>query len=1044
MNDNNKTKEQRIEELAELRRRNAELIQMPPGEKNELAGTTGPERAERNIALLTFALNKVREAALLIDEKSCIRYVNEETCRILGYTRDELLGLCVPDIDPDFPLERWPGHWTDLKAQHALTFESHHRTKDGHIFPVEVSANYFEYDGQSYNLALVRDISERKQAEEAMKELNARMQALIQAIPDQVYFKDTSGSFQIANKAVEDFTGLSQKDLTGKTVMDLLSPDLAEECKKRDEEVLKNRKTVRSEEPFTRNGVKGYLETTKAPIFDDLGNVVGLVAISRDITESKRVEQALRESEERYHSLFDQSPDGIVLINTKGEIIEFNESTHRELGYTKEEFEQISVSDLDPHESPDDVKTRLTKIMQDGKADFHVKHRTKQGELRDVHVIVQAITLSGAPVFHAIWHDVTEIKSIKDKLEEKTAEQNAILENAHAGISFLKDRRFVWINHKLEEMFGYERNEVIGRTTEIFFPSSEEYEQLGKEAYPLLADGKTYTTERMMKRKDGSVFWCSMSGKAIDAASSEKGSIWILQDITERKKAEEKIRQNEEFIRSILDTVDEGFIVIDRDFHILTANKAYCNQAGKPCGRVIGKHCYEISHKSLKPCYEDGEDCAVRHVFVTGEPHAAVHRHTDAEGSILYVETKAFPITDTSGAVISAIETVSNITEKHLLEEERLKTQKLEAIGTLAGGIAHDFNNLLHGVFGYISMAKAIHNQKERQIAMLEQAEKALNLSVNLTTQLLTFSKGGKPVKKKTKLQPVIENSVKFALSGSNVDFCIDFEDELWSVEADEGQIGQVIQNIVLNADQAMPMGGAISIAMKNVDARAKSVPPSLSSGKYVEITIEDTGVGIPEKYLPKIFDPYFTTKDKGSGLGLATSYSIIKNHGGLIDVKSKSGAGTSFVIYIPAIEAEEAKRELVCARAVTARKAKILVMDDEDLVRRIVGIMAGSLGHEVEFAENGDEAVAKYREALAAGRRFEVVILDLTIRGGKGGKETIKELIALDPEVTAVVSSGYSDDDAVSEHQSYGFKACLAKPYEKEALRDTLNSLLQ
>ncbi len=363
----------------------------------------------------------------------------------------------------------------------------------------------------------------------------------------------------------------------------------------------------------------------------------------------------------------------------------------------------------------------------------------------------------------------------------------------------------------------------------------------------------------------------------------------------ERKRTEEKIRESEQFIRNILDTVDEGFIVIDRNYRILTANKAYCSQAALPCDEAIGKHCYEISHQANRPCYEEGEECAVLQVFETGESHTAVHKHTDHDGHMIYVETKAFPIKDDSGRVTSVIETINNITEKHLLEEERLKTQKLESIGTLAGGIAHDFNNLLQGIFGYISMAKMTLDQREKSLAMLEQAEKALHQSVNLTTQLLTFSKGGNPVKKSLSLLPVIENAARFALSGSRSDYRISNALDLWRVEADEGQLGQVIQNIVLNADQAMPLGGNVEIAAKNVSAADALLPRSIAGKDHVLITIRDSGVGIPEQYLGKIFDPYFTTKEKGSGLGLATSYSIIKNHGGVIDVVSEAADLVSF-----------------------------------------------------------------------------------------------------------------------------------------------------
>ncbi|MBP1735797.1 MAG: domain S-box, partial [Deltaproteobacteria bacterium] len=499
----------------------------------------------------------------------------------------------------------------------------------------------------------------------------------------------------------------------------------------------------------------------------------------------------------------------------------------------------------------------------------------------------------------------------------------------------------------------------------------------------------------------------------------------------------------EEMMRNLLDSVDEGFIVIDRDYRILSANRAYCNQVGLNPEDVLGKNCYEISHRSARPCFENGEECAPRLVFETGEPHVSVHRHSDNSSDVIYVETKAFPLKDSSGQVTAAIEVINNITEKQLLEEQRLKTQKLEAVGTLAGGIAHDFNNLLQGVFGYISMAKASVDQRQKCIGMLEQAEKALHMSVNLTTQLLTFSKGGKPVRKTIELGTVIENSVKFALSGSRVDYRIEIDEAIWRVDADEGQIGQVIQNIVLNAEQAMPLGGTVTIRADNIRAPQKGTPPALPPGNYVAISVNDSGIGIPEEYLPKIFDPYFTTRNKGSGLGLATSYSIVKNHGGMIDVKSEPGKGSTFVIWLPAIETVEVKAETATAYGQVARKFRILLMDDEELIRNIAGEMLRSLGHEVEFAVQGEEAIARYRESLLSGAKFDIVILDLTIRGGMGGEEAIKALLEIDPGVKAVVSSGYAGSSAISQYQPLGFRACLAKPYSVGKLKDTLNSLM-
>ena len=768
--------------------------------------------------------------------------------------------------------------------------------------------------------------------------------------------------------------------------------------------------------------------------------------MARELKDSRAQlveKEALHESEKRYHALFDRSPDGIVLVNYEGKIIEFNESAHHSLGYTKEEFGKLSIADLDPFESPAAVKARIEKIMQSGRAEFDVKLRAKQGELREVHVISQIIMLSGIPFLHSIWHDITEIKKIQGSLEDKTAEQNAILENTLAGIAFLKDWRFIWINSKMEEIFGYQRNEVSGLTTEVFYPSKESYEELVKEAYPLRAGGQTYSAERLMKRKDGSVFWCSLSGKAIDPSALGKGSIWVSQDITARKEAEEKIRRSEQFVRMILDTVDEGFIVVDRDFRIMTTNKSYCKQVGRLNEDIIGRHCYEVSHWLDRPCYEKGEECAVRNVFVTGEPHSAIHHHKDPKGNILYVDTKAYPIGDKSGNVTSAIETITNITERYLLEEERLKTQKLESIGTLAGGIAHDFNNLLQGIFGYVSLAKISLDRPDRIKAMLQQAEEALHLSVNLTTQLLTFSKGGKPVKKLIRLELVIESAVKFALSGSHTDYKMDVAADLWPVEADEGQLTQVIQNIVLNANEAMAERGTVLVSLKNATILKETIPGLPAGGRFVSLSIQDSGTGISRQNLAKIFDPYFTTKQKGSGLGLATSYSIIRNHGGIIEVQSEVDKGSTFTIYLPAAEGTAMAPETVALISRAARKGKILVMDDEEIVRNVAEEMIKALGHEVQCAVEGKMAIEMVRQAKESGNPFDVVILDLTVKGGMGGEDAVGKLAEIDPGVVAVVSSGYSDNTVVANFREHGFSAFLNKPYKIDALRDCINKLL-
>jgi PAS domain S-box-containing protein len=504
----------------------------------------------------------------------------------------------------------------------------------------------------------------------------------------------------------------------------------------------------------------------------------------------------------------------------------------------------------------------------------------------------------------------------------------------------------------------------------------------------------------------------------------------VTRDVTEHKQAEGALRENQARLDLALQAAHMGVWRLE-----VIENKRYfddltCQLLGIDGATFTGAA--DEFFRVVHPADRDRVRNALSRTLEHDAPYEPEYRVVWPDGTIRSVTARGRLVRDDQGRPVRINGILWDITEKRLLEEERLKIQKLESVGTLAGGIAHDFNNLLQGVFGYISMAKLTFDQKEKSIAMLEQAEKALHQSVNLTSQLLTFSKGGKPLKKVLSLRPVIESSVKFAMSGSRIDHELAIADDLRPVEADEGQISQVIQNIVLNADQAMPLGGTIVITARNSDDREG----------FVEISIRDSGAGIPAEYLAKIFDPYFTTKEKGSGLGLATSYSIIKNHDGAISVSSELGTGSTFTIYLPATE-HDVEDAVSPAVPRIARKGRILVMDDEELVRKVVYELLTGLGHDVELAGHGEESVEKYRQAKEAGRPFDAVILDLTIRGGMGGAETMRKLQEIDPGVKAIVSSGYSDDTVVSNYPDHGFAAFLKKPYDLTGLQATLNELL-
>jgi PAS domain S-box-containing protein len=381
------------------------------------------------------------------------------------------------------------------------------------------------------------------------------------------------------------------------------------------------------------------------------------------------------------------------------------------------------------------------------------------------------------------------------------------------------------------------------------------------------------------------------------------------------------------------------------------------------------------------------------------------------------------------------------IAERQRLEDELLNTRKLESVGLLAGGIAHDFNNILTAIVGNISLAKQLAPAEHRLIGRLVAAEKACQRATDLTQQLLTFSQGGAPIKRPVSIAELIQETVNFALRGSKIRCEFTIALALWAVDVDEGQISQVISNMIINADQAMPHGGTIRVQAENYPIPAEHTLP-LRPGKYVRIAIADQGVGIPPEHLSRIFDPYFTTKPRSSGLGMATAYAILQKHEGYVTVESAVGLGSTFYIYLPA-----SSQALPPPRRRPATPpqgtGKILIMDDEVAIRDLVEQMLTQIGYRVESVGDGAEAIDQYTKARDAGQPFAAVIMDLTIPGGMGGKEAIRQLLEIDPHIKAIVSSGYSTDPIMANFRHYGFCGVVVKPYNMTELSTVLQQIL-
>ncbi|MBI2059970.1 MAG: PAS domain S-box protein [Nitrospirae bacterium] len=398
------------------------------------------------------------------------------------------------------------------------------------------------------------------------------------------------------------------------------------------------------------------------------------------------------------------------------------------------------------------------------------------------------------------------------------------------------------------------------------------------------------------------------------------------------------------------------------------------------------------------------------------------------------------PVLNSSGEVTGFIATGKDMTQTKRLEGERERVSKLESVGVLAGGIAHDFNNILTAVIGNISVAKREVGDGTDLHAILSEAESASRRAKALTQQLLTFARGGAPVRRVVNLAKPIRSSSELMLSGSSARCEFSVPADLWPAEVDPGQIQQVMQNLVANAVQAMPPGGTVRVSLRNVEASG-TVGTGLAPGRYVELGVSDTGSGIAPEHLPKVFDPYFTTKSTGSGLGLAVCHSIVKNHGGHIEIQSEVGRGTTVKVWLPATDKIPTPHSRASVEVMRG-KGRVLVMDDEAPVRSVAARMLKSLGYEVEVAADGKQAIELYSRHLGNGGSFDVVLMDLTVPGGMGGKEAMARILEINPAVTAVVSSGYSEDPVLAEFKSYGFRGRVAKPYTLEELGRVLHEV--
>ncbi|MEA1973059.1 MAG: PAS domain S-box protein, partial [Candidatus Cloacimonadota bacterium] len=544
-----------------------------------------------------------------------------------------------------------------------------------------------------------------------------------------------------------------------------------------------------------------------------------------------------------------------------------------------------------------------------------------------------------------------------------------------------------------------------------------------------------YLNEHRLQTKDKKWKWFLDYGRVVsrDDAGEPLRMIGTLQDIDKLKSAELLLLESEHKFKSYVENAPNGFFISDSKANLLEVNETICKMTGYSEKELLSKKIWDIIIK------EDRKEVMKQIKVVRETKHSTSELHFLHKRNfigLMLVDINQFDKN-------KFLAFITDITELRKNEEEIQKMQKLKSIGTLAGGIAHDFNNILTGVFGNISIAKMITPKEMKSYEFLDRAEKSMDRATKLTKQLLTFSKGGSPVLEDVKIAELVKETVSFDLTGSSVKPIFSCDENLWVVEVDKGQMHQVFSNLTINANQAMNKKGKLFVNCSNELISTDTT--DLKKGKYVKITVRDNGEGIEKNNIESIFDPYFTTKETGNGLGLSTVYSIIKKHGGNITIKSEVGVGTTFTVFIPASQSittevaeNKSKKTLKAENKIDISK-KILLMDDNAIIRNVGSQMLEILGYDVKTAKDGNKTIELYKESLHTDHPYDLLIMDLTIPGGMGGKETIKHLLALNPQVKAIVSSGYSSQTNFSQYSENGFIGYVHKPYTIDKLKEAL-----
>jgi PAS domain S-box-containing protein len=894
---------------------------------------------------------------------------------------------------------------------------------------------------------------EHKLTGKALRESEERYRRLAENARDMIYRMSLpDGRYEYVNRSVTDLLGYSPEEFCSNPlfVKNLIHPDWQGYFSEKWENLISGDMESSYEYPVIhKSGRVMWMHQRNVLVRDEDGHPVAIEAIVTDITDRKKAEHALNEAAEILKATLESTADGILVVNKEGKILNASARFHEmwripgELIEDRDDEKLLNFV-LDQIEEPEAFLARIRTLYKSSNEDFDTIY-FKDGRIfeRFSCPLVRDGEISGR-----VWsfREVTERARTEQALRESEERFRLVAESAPFGLSILRpDGTFEYLNPRFTEIFGYTIRDIPDKKSWL------------RKAYPdvtyrkkVVSIWKADTTSGPEAKDTGDrVFTvrCRAGQDKIvrfrNVTMKDKRHCFICEDISAHVKAQRALRESEEKFRELADLLPQPVFEIDQGLTFTFVNHAFRDSFGYkqddfPWGlkvfHILAPEDHERAQHGFKRVLA-GENPA-------GAEYTARRRDSTRFPAALYCNTimRSNRLAGLRGIIV-------DITERKKAEEELLRAQKLESLGVLAGGIAHDFNNLLAAILGNVSVAQTCVEPGEAISEFLVAAERACLQAKGLTQQFITFSNGGLQVRQVQAIGELISDAAHLGLSGSNVEYELHASNNLWPVCCDAGQIRQLINNLIMNAKEAMPGGGTIEIEAKNERVETDGVSP-LEPGNYIRITIKDHGLGIPEEYLARVSDPYFSTKQrgcqKGMGLGLTVAYSIARQHGGHLGINSREGQGTTCILHLPA--SEETLRESESSKPQTPAHnvlARALLMDDEEMLRNMAGQMLKRLGYAIELAKDGAEAIELFKKAKEAGEPLDVVILDLTIRGGMGGKEALDKILEIDPAAKAIVSSGYSSDPVMANCEKYGFKSAIQKPYRLNELRDIVHRVV-